>query len=67
MTQKILKTGNSLAVVVPADFAKSIGAKAGDDIKVFTKPEKGEILYRFSGAQQLPLSENFLKSSKKRF
>lgn len=60
MAQKILKTGNSLAVVVPADFIKNIGAKAGDNVRVFPKPEKGEVLYKFSGAMQLPLSENFL-------
>lgn len=65
MPQKILKTGNSLAVVVPADFGKSIGIKAGDEVRVFPKPEKGEVLYKFSGACQLPLSENFLKSRRK--
>ena len=66
MSQKILKTGNSLAVVVPADFIKNIGAKAGDDVRVFPKPEKAEILYKFSGVCQLPLSENFLSSKKRR-
>ena len=66
MPQKILKTGNSLAVVIPADFIKNIGAKAGDTVKVFLKPEKGEVLYKFSGAHQLPLSENFLRLKKKR-
>ncbi len=64
--QKILKTGNSLAVVVPADFIKNIGAKAGDEVKVLTKPERGEVLYKFSGALQLPLTENFLKPPKKK-
>ncbi|MBI5465451.1 AbrB/MazE/SpoVT family DNA-binding domain-containing protein [Candidatus Gottesmanbacteria bacterium] len=66
MPQKILKTGNSLAVVVPADFIKNIGAKAGDSVRVFPKPEKGEVLYKFSGAMQLPLSENFLSRKKTR-
>lgn len=66
MSQKILKTGNSLAVVIPADFGKSIGIKAGDEVKVFPKPEKGEVLYKFSGICQLPFSENFLKSQKKK-
>lgn len=65
MPQKILKTGNSLAVVVPADFVKSLGVKAGDEVKVLFKPEKAEVLYKFSGAVQLPLSENFLRPKKK--
>lgn len=66
MAQKILKTGNSLAVVIPADFIRNIGAKAGDEVKVVPKPEKGEVLYKFSGACQLPLSENFLSTKKRR-
>jgi antitoxin component of MazEF toxin-antitoxin module len=60
MSQKILKTGNSLAVVVPADFIKKVGAKAGDDVKVIVRPERAEVVYKFSGAFQLPLSESFL-------
>lgn len=65
MVQKILKTGNSLAVVVPADFGKNLGIKAGDNVKVLARPEKAEILYKFSGAQQLPLSENILSLRRK--
>lgn len=64
MVHKILKTGNSLAVVIPADFVKNIGVKAGDEVKVFPKVEEAEILFKFSGTQQLPLSENFLKKQK---
>lgn len=59
--QKILKTGNSLAVVVPSDFVKGLGLKPGDEVKVLVKPEKGEILYKFSGAMQLPLIESSLR------
>lgn len=65
MSQKILKTGNSLAVVIPAQFIKTIGAKAGDEVKVFPKPEKAEVLYKFSGALQLPLSETLFKKRHK--
>jgi len=65
MPQKILKTGNSLAVVIPADFVRNIGVKAGDNVRVFPKPEKGEVLYKFSGAHQLPLSENFLNKKRR--
>lgn len=59
--QKILKTGNSLAVVIPSQFVKNFGLKAGNEVKVLQKPEKGEILYKFSGSLQLPLSENIFK------
>jgi len=65
MSQKILKTGNSLAVVVPADFGKSIGIKAGDEVRVFPKPEKAEVLYKFSGACQLSLSDNFFSRKRR--
>lgn len=64
MVQKILKTGNSLAVVVPSEFVKNFGLKPGDEVKVLIKPEKAEILYKFSGSQQLLLAENFLKQKK---
>ena len=63
--QKIIKTGNSLALTIPAEFVKSIGIKAGDDVKVTLEPEKGRIICSFSGAKQLPLSQNFVKKRKK--
>mgnify|MGYP003733795905 CR=1 FL=1 len=64
--QKIIKTGNSLAVTIPARFTKSIGVKAGDEVKVKVEPEKGRIVYHFSGVRQLPLSQNFIKRKKKK-
>lgn len=65
MGQKVIKTGNSLAVTIPSDFVKVEGIRAGDTVKVILKPEKGLMICSFSGIQQLPLSENFLKSKKK--
>lgn len=62
--QKILRTGNSLAVVIPSEFVKAIGIKAGAEVKVMTKAEKCEVLYKFSGALQLPLSQNILSNKK---
>ena len=59
--QKIIKTGNSLAVTIPADFVKSIGIKAGEEVKVEVEPEKGRIICNFSGVKQLPLCQNFVK------
>jgi len=63
--QKIIKTGNSLAVTIPADFVKLIGVKAGDRVKVEIEPEKGRVICSFSGVKQLPLSQNFVKKRKK--
>lgn len=33
MRRKIIRTGNSLAVTIPAKFAKQIGAELGDEVK----------------------------------
>lgn len=64
MAQKVIRTGNSLAVTIPADFVKMVGVKAGDEVKTNLKADKGVAIFSFSGAKQLPLSENFLKKSK---
>ncbi len=64
MSQKIFKTGNSLAVTIPVDFAKSLGIRSGDTVKVSPESDKGKITLYFSGAKQLLLSENFLKKRK---
>ena len=63
--QKIIKTGNSLAITIPADFVKSIGIKAGEEVKVGVETEKGRIICNFSGAKQLPLSQNFVKKGRR--
>ncbi len=59
--QKIIRTGNSLAVTVPSDFAKSVGIKAGEEVKVRISPEKAEVTYIFSGLKQLPLAKGLIK------
>lgn len=66
MTQKVIKTGNSLAVTIPAELVGSIGIKAGDEVKLEVESENARITYLFSGVQQLPLSRNILKTRKKR-
>lgn len=66
MKQKIFRTGNSLAVVVPAGFIKLLGVKPKDSVQVITQPEKGRVIYKFSGALQLPLSEEILKKRRRR-
>lgn len=51
-------------MVIPSEFVKSIGIKPSDEVRVEIEAEKGKITYFFSGAKQLPLSENFLKFKK---
>lgn len=55
-----------MAVTVPSEFVKSMGIKAGDEARSEVKFDKGEITYFFFGAKQLPLSENFLKTKRKK-
>lgn len=63
---KVFKTGNSLVVTIPANFAKNLGIKVRDEVKVQTKADKGLLIYKFSGASQLPLLENFGVKRKKK-
>lgn len=61
MKQKVMKIGNSVGVTVPVDFVKAIGIKPGDTVEVRKRIESNEVVYRFSGIQQLPITANFLK------
>lgn len=54
---KIIQTGNSLAITIPTKFAKMVGAKKGDIIKISKYPHKGQIVIRFAGPKQLILSD----------
>lgn len=60
---KVIQSGNSLAVTIPKKFAKMVGVKKGDDVKVERKPQNGELILKFSGAQQLILNTKVLKTS----
>ena len=64
--QKIIRTGNSLAVTIPSDFVKTVGIKAGQNVLVNIEPETGRVIYSFSGTKQLALSQGFIKRKKKR-
>lgn len=66
MKQKVFRTGNSLAVVVPSQFVKLLGVAPKDRVKVLPQPEKGRVIYKFSGALQLPLSKELLKKRRRR-
>lgn len=59
--QKIIRTGNSLAVTVPSDFVKTVGIKAGQIVQVKVEPETGKVTYTFSGSRQLPLASTLTK------
>lgn len=63
MKQKIIKTGNSLAVVVPSEFVNVIGVRPGQSVEVRTQPEKGRIVYTFKGVKQLTISNHFERRS----
>ena len=62
--QKIIKTGHSLAVTVPFEFAQSLGIKAGQEVEVMIEPETGKITYTFTSNKQLSLSGSFIKRVK---
>lgn len=66
MKQKVMKTGNSLGVTIPADFVKLIGIKPGDEVEVERHIENNEVVYKFSGVQQLPIAANFLKKRRRK-
>lgn len=66
MEQKVYKSGSSLVVVVPSEFAQMVGVKKGDRVKVKLNHDRGKIEYRFSGVRQLSLSKNFIKKKRKR-
>ena len=61
MRQKILKTGNSLGVTIPAKFVRILGLKSGQMVEVKSDIAKGTLRYTFSGTGQLTL----LTSAKK--
>lgn len=65
MSQKVIKTGNSLAVTIPAWFVKDLEVRAGDAVKVKLEPDKGKIIYNFQGSKQLPLLEGIPPHPKK--
>jgi len=56
MKQKVMKVGNSVGVTVPAKFVKSVGIRVGDNVKVKTVLETGQVIYTFKGAKQLSLN-----------
>jgi len=48
MTQKVLRTGNSIAVVIPSKFARDVAIKPGDPVHVSSDRKRGKITYTFA-------------------
>lgn len=66
MAQKVIRTGNSVAVTIPSDFVKDLGIRVGDPVKVKLEKDKGRITFSFAGAKQLPLAESFLHQKRRK-
>ena len=62
--QRVMRTGNSLAVTIPASFVSVAGVRAGDRVQVKLWPDKGRVTYSFFGAKQLPLPGEIFDSRK---
>jgi len=56
MAKKIIQTGNSAAVTLPADFIKILNLRIGDPVEVSVNYAKGEIIFSFPSVRQLPLT-----------
>ncbi len=66
MKQTVFKTGNSLAVTIPADFVNTLGVKSGDQVKSIEQLNRNRIIYLFPQSFQLSLlSGKRLKTRKK--
>jgi len=55
MDQKILKTGNSLAISIPSGFAKILGLRPGSTAKVQVNLPSARLVVTFEHSGQLPL------------
>lgn len=61
MKHKIMQVGNSLGITIPAQFVKAVGLRPGDTVEVLEKPQRGEVIYKFSGIKQLMITDKFLQ------
>lgn len=51
----IIQTGHSLAVVIPKKYARQLGLKVHDRVKLELLRETGQITYTFTNIRQLAL------------
>lgn len=58
MKRKVIKTGNSLAVTIPADFVKSLQIRAGDEVNFELEEQESKMTVFFlRKPKQIPLFE----------
>ena len=62
MAQKIIKTGNSAAVTIPAEFFDALGLKIGDWVEARMDYKKGTVTFKFPNSRQLPLGKGNVNS-----
>jgi antitoxin component of MazEF toxin-antitoxin module len=55
MRSKLLRHGNSSAVIIPAAFLKGLSVKRGDKIELYVDYSKARITITFPEARQLRL------------
>jgi antitoxin component of MazEF toxin-antitoxin module len=55
--QIIIRTGNSAAVTIPAEFMDSLGLEVGDKVIAELDYDKGQITYKFPSGRQLKLAK----------
>ena len=48
MIQKIIKVGNSAAVVIPKEFLKTLDASVGNTVNLKLQPEKKRVIIEIS-------------------
>jgi len=47
MKRKVIKTGNSLAVTIPAEFIKALGVKVGDEAEFVVSEQHSKMTVKF--------------------
>lgn len=66
MKRKVIKTGNSLAVTVPSEFAKQLRVGAGDDVEFKLDENNSKMTVQFlKRPKQILLFANGKKKSAK--
>ncbi|OGV96515.1 hypothetical protein A2W24_03305 [Microgenomates group bacterium RBG_16_45_19] len=55
LTESVIRSGHSLAVVIPAPFVRQVGVKPKDKVNVNLSLKTGKITYTFLNMRQLPL------------
>lgn len=56
MTQKIIRTGHSAAVTIPAKFFKALNLRLGDHVVATSDYMAGTLTYKFQEIRQLRLA-----------